>query len=50
VNEEGYVEKYPCSCFSTGICWVVRHKKVKPPISYSTEEEANKELEKARKS
>ena len=49
MKDKGYVQKYPCNCHKSGICWIVRHPNLKPPISYDTEEEAKKELDKLRK-
>jgi len=52
VSEEGYVDKYPCDCTDPGnpnaICWVVRHPKLQPPISFETQEEAEAELARLR--
>lgn len=43
---EGYVEEYYCECYETGTCWVVRHPKQYPSISYKTKEEASEALSK----
>lgn len=40
-----HVQKYPCTCYATGICWIVRHPGVgSEPGSYETEEEAESAL------
>lgn len=46
----GRVQEYPCtSCgHEGGICWIVRHPDLYPPISYNTKEEALRELERLR--
>lgn len=46
--DEGHVQRYPCTCHDTGVCWIVRHPDVRPPVSYDTEEEALEALRRAR--
>jgi hypothetical protein len=36
---------YPCDCFATGICWIVRHPILEVPVSFETEVEARVFLE-----
>jgi hypothetical protein len=52
VKDEGYVDEYPCDCMDPGnpkaICWVVRHPKLQPPISFETKAEAEEELARLR--
>lgn len=44
---QGWVDPYPCDCSGTpGICWIVRHPSLSPPVSYPTKEEAEEALEK----
>lgn len=45
MENNGSVQKYPCTCHNSGICWIVRHPDLSPPVSYDTEEEAKKVLE-----
>lgn len=50
-KDEGYVDEYPCDCQGPGftVCWVVRHPKLQPPVSFETKAEAEEELAKLRK-
>jgi hypothetical protein len=51
-KDKGHVQKYPCDCTDPGnvnaICWIVRHPKLQPPISFETKAEAEEELAKLR--
>lgn len=47
-QRRGWVERYPCTCHEGGICWIVRHPKLDPPISYETEAEARATLRRLR--
>lgn len=40
----GYIQEYPCTCHDSGICYIVRHPKLTPPVSFDTKEEAEEEL------
>jgi hypothetical protein len=42
--DKGSIQKYPCSCYESGICWIVRHSSLPFPISLETEEEAQEYL------
>lgn len=47
----GHVEEYPCDCMAEDgqyVCWIVRHPKLKPAISFPTKREADEELERLR--
>lgn len=35
-----YIQKYPCTCHESGICFIARHPDLRPPVSFSTEKEA----------
>lgn len=43
---KGFIEEYPCtSCgHDTNMCYIVRHPKQSPSISYPTREEAEQAL------
>lgn len=47
--DQGFVERYPCDCHKKGICWIVRHPKLIPAVSYSNEKAAKSRLTKLRK-
>lgn len=34
------IRRYPCNCYSLGVCWIVEHPKLPYPISHQSEAEA----------
>jgi hypothetical protein len=50
MDDQGHIAEYPCACSNaSGICWIVRHPLLSPPISFPTVEDAHKELKKLRR-
>ena len=48
MDNDGYIQDYPCNCSGGEYCFIIHHPKVTPPPSYESREEAEEDLKKIR--